>query len=65
MLNKEQIKKLSDTITVIAYPQFGVFGYSSWQAGDYIGTFISGSIFVWLQATAIWMLSFPKEKQDA
>jgi hypothetical protein len=65
MVNKEQIKKLSDTLTVIAYAQFGVFGYSAWQAGDYVGTFISGSVFVWLQAIAIWILGFPKEKQDA
>ncbi len=65
MLNKEQIKKSSDTLTVIAFAQFGVFGYSAWQVADYWGTPLSVLAFLWLQATAIWILGFPKEKQDA
>lgn len=64
MLNKEQFKKLSDTFTVLAYAQFGVFGYSAWQAGDMFITVISGIVFTWLQYMAIWLLGFPKEKQD-
>ena len=65
MLKKEQVKKLSDTLTVLAYAQFGVFGYNAWQAGDILGTFVSGFVFVWLQSAAIWALSYPKEKDHA
>ena len=65
MLNKEQIKKSSDTLTVIAFAQFGVFGYSAWQLADYWGTSLSVLAFFFLFSTAIWILGFPKEKQDA
>lgn len=56
MLNKEQIKKLSDTFSVIAYAQFGVFSYDAYQQSQWLMLSVSSIIFIELQVFAIMIL---------
>lgn len=57
-LNKEQLKKLSDTFSTIAYAQFGVFGYNAYQQSDWFMLAFSATVFVELQILAIMVLGF-------
>jgi hypothetical protein len=56
MVNKEQIKKLSDTFSVIAYAQFGVFGYDAYQQSQWLMLSVSSVVFIELQVFAIMIL---------
>jgi hypothetical protein len=56
MFNKDQIKKLSDTFSVIAYAQFGVFGYDAYQQSQWLMLSVSSVVFIELQVFAIMIL---------
>lgn len=59
-MNKEQIKKLSDTLTIMAYGQFGVFGYEAFKRLDWSVVALSALAFLLLQSLAVWILKFPQ-----
>jgi hypothetical protein len=59
--NKEQIKKISDTFTFVAYGQFGIFGYDTFKNGVWFSFVLSVIAFVLLQIVAVWLLKFPME----
>ncbi|MDP2787004.1 MAG: hypothetical protein Q8O79_02875 [Pseudomonadota bacterium] len=59
-MNKEQIKKLSDTLTIMAYGQFGVFGYEAFKRDTWSVLALSVLAFVLLQGSAVWILKFPR-----
>ena len=59
-MNQDQIKKLSDTLTILAYSQFGVFGYEVFKRQVWISEVWSALLFLVLQGVAIWISKFPR-----
>ena len=63
MLNKDQLKKLSDTFTVLAFAQFGVFGYDAYQQSQWLMLSLSSIIFIELQVVAIVILGIGEKHE--
>jgi hypothetical protein len=63
-MNADQIKHIASVFSLIAFAEFGAFGYTAIEATPigWSGLAISGLIFMNLQAFAVWVLSFLKEE---
>ena len=63
-MNADQIKHIASIFSLIAFAEFGAFGYTSIQADPISWTELALSAlgFFNLQAFAVWTLSYLKEE---